>query len=165
MDTQKRRILLVEDETVMREGMRDWLMENGYDVESAETGEEALQRIRKEDFGIIVLDLKLLGIDGLQVFEKARELKSEAKGIIITAHPSPETQEKAQKLGVLDYLVKPFKIENLEKIIREVLGEPERKLTGKEYLWLELNNSSYRLCTKNYKYDSYAFTQGTYKID
>ena len=110
MDTQKRKILLVEDETVMREGMRDWLTENGYDVESAETGEEALQRIRKEDFGIIVLDLRLLGIDGLQVLEQARELKSEAKGIIITAHPSPETQAKAQKLGVLDYLVKPFQI-------------------------------------------------------
>jgi two-component system response regulator AtoC len=164
MDTQKRKILLVEDETVMREGMRDWLTENGYDVESADTGEEALQRIKKEDFGVIVLDLRLLGIDGLQVLEQAKELKSEAKGIIITAHPTPETQAKAQKLGAIDYLVKPFNIENLEKIIRNVLGEPEKKLTGKEYLWLELNNYSYRLCTRNYQYDSYAFTQGTYKI-
>ena len=165
MSVPKSKILLVEDESVLRESLRDWLTEDGYNVECVETGEEALERIKKEDFSVIVLDLRLPGIDGLHVFEHAKEIKAGTKGIIITAHPSPETQDKAQKLGVLDYLVKPFRIENLEKIIREVVGEPETKLTGKEYLWLELNNYSYRLCTKNDKYDSYAFTQGTYKID
>ena len=75
MEAKKRKILLVEDETVLREALRDWLTEDGYDVECVNSGEEALDRIKKEQFGAIVLDLRLPGIDGLQVFEQAKELK------------------------------------------------------------------------------------------
>ena len=159
MDVKKRKILIVEDEAVVRESIRDWLMEDGYDVECVETGEEALERIRKEEFGVIVLDLRLPGIDGLQVFEQAKELKSETKGIIITAYPSRETQEKAQRLGLLDYLAKPFEVENLEKIISGALGEAEEETKGKKHLWLELGAVSFRLCTHNYECGSCAFAQ------
>ena len=65
MKAKKRKILLVEDETVVREALRDWLIEDGYVVDVAEDGEEALEKIKKEEFGVIVLDLKLPGIDGL----------------------------------------------------------------------------------------------------
>jgi len=76
MKVKKRKILLVEDETVVRESLRDWLVEDGYDVDVAEDGEEALKKIKGEEFGVIVLDLNLPGIDGLQVFEEAKEIKS-----------------------------------------------------------------------------------------
>jgi len=95
MKEKKRKILLVEDETVLRESVRDWLIEDGYDIEVAEDGEEALEKIKKEKYGVIVLDLKLPGIDGLQLFEQAKELRPETKGVIITAYPSKETQQKA----------------------------------------------------------------------
>ncbi len=159
MEAKKRKILLVEDEAVVRESVRDWLMDDGYDVECAETGEEALERVKKEEFGVIVLDLRLPGIDGLQVFEHAKELKAETKGIIITAYPSKETQERAKKLGLLDYLAKPFKVEDLEKTIRGALGEAKKKVAGKEHLWLELGAVSYRLCDRDYKCGSCAFAQ------
>jgi len=161
IEGKKKKILLVEDETVLREALRDWLTEDGYDVECVESGEEALERIKKEKFGVIVLDLRLPGINGLQVFEKAKELKSEAKGIIITAYPSEETREKAKKLGLLDYLSKPFKVEDLEEIVKGALalGEIEKKRTGKEHLWLELGAVSYRLCTHDYECGSCAFAQ------
>jgi len=159
MEVKRRKILLVEDETVLRESLRDWLIDDGYDVEGVETGEEALERIKKEEFGVIVLDLRLPGIDGLQVFEHAKELKSGTKGVIITAYPSKETREKAQSLGLLDYLAKPFKVEDLEKTIRGALGEAEEKITGKEHLWLELGAVSYRLCDRNYECASCAFAQ------
>jgi DNA-binding response OmpR family regulator len=159
MEAKKRKILLVEDEAVLREALRDWLTEDGYDVECVDSGEEALERIKKEQFGAIVLDLRLPGIDGLQVFEQAKELKPEAKGIIITAYPSKETQEKAKRLGLLDYLVKPFKLEELEKLIRGALGEVEEKKLGKEHLWLELGAVSYRLCDRNYECGHCAFAQ------
>ena len=125
MDIKKGKILIVEDEAVVRESVRDWLIENGYDVECVETGEEALERIEKEGFGVIVLDLRLPGIDGLQVFEQAKKLKPETKGIMITAYPSKETQEKAQRLGLLDYLAKPFKVDELEEIIRVNMWKTE----------------------------------------
>ena len=155
----KKKVLLVEDETVLRESIRDWLVEDGYDVECVETGEEALERIKEEEFGVVVLDLRLPDIDGLQVFEHAKELKPETKGVIITAYPSQETREKAKRLGFLDYLAKPFKVEDLEKLIGAALGEAERKKVGKEHRWLELGAVSYRLCDRNYECGHCAFAQ------
>jgi len=159
MKVKKRKILLVEDETVVREALRDWLLEDGYVVECVDSGEEALNRIKKEEFGVIVLDLRLPGIDGLQVFEQAKELKSETKGIIITAYPSKETLEKAKRLGLLDYLVKPFNLEDLEKIIEGALEEVEEEKLGREHLWLELGAVSFRLCTHEYECGSCEFAQ------
>ena len=154
----KNKILLVEDEAVLRESVRDWLTEDGYDVECVESGEKALDRLKKEEFGVIVLDLRLPGIDGLQVFEHAKELKPKAKGILITAYPSQETQDKAKRLGLLDYLAKPFKVDDLEKTIKSALGEAESVKVGK-HLWLELGAVSYRLCDHEYECGSCAFAQ------
>ena len=156
---KKRKVLIVEDEAVVRESVRDWLTEDGYDVDVAENGEEALEKIKKEEFGVVVLDLKLPGIDGLQVFEHAKELKPKTKGVIITAYPSEETRAKARRLGLLDYLSKPFKVEDLEKLIIEALGETERKKIGDKHLWLELGAVSYRLCDRNYECGHCAFAQ------
>jgi DNA-binding NtrC family response regulator len=157
MTAKKQKVLLVEDETIVRESLRDWLTEDGYDVECVDTGEEALARIKQEDFGVVVLDLRLPGVDGLQVFEQAKELKPETKGVIITAYPSKETLDEARKLGLVDYLVKPFKISDLEKLIGAALGEVAKG--GKEHQWLELGAVSYRLCDRNYECGHCAFAQ------
>jgi DNA-binding NtrC family response regulator len=159
MTAKKQKVLLVEDETIVRESLRDWLVEDGYDVECVDTGEEALKRIKQEEFGVIVLDLRLPGIDGLRVFEQAKELKPETKGVIITAYPSKETLDEARKLGLVDYLVKPFKIGDLEKLIGAALGEVTKGKMGKEHQWLELGAVSYRLCDRNYECGHCAFAQ------
>jgi DNA-binding NtrC family response regulator len=159
MAAKKRKVLIVEDEAVVRDSVREWLVEDGYDVEVAENGEEALKKIKQEEYGVIVLDLKLPGIDGLQVFEQAKELKPETKGVIITAYPSQETQDRAKKLGLMDYLAKPFKVEDLEKLISQALGEVEEKKVGKKHLWLELGAVSYRLCDREYECGHCAFAQ------
>ena len=159
MAVKKNKILLVEDEAVVRESVRDWLIEDGYNVECVETGEEALERIKQEEFGVVVLDLRLPGIDGLQVYEHVKEVAPETKGIIVTAYPSKETQEKAKRLGLLDYLPKPFKVEDLEKIVSGALGELEEKKIDKKHLWLELGAVSFRLCTQDYECGSCAFAQ------
>ncbi len=159
MEVKKRKILLVEDEAIVRESLRDWLIEDGYNVDVAKDGEEALEKIKEEEFRIIVLDLKLPGIDGLQVFEEAKELKPKTRGVIITAYPSKETREKAQKLGLLDYLPKPFKVEDLEKIIGGALEELDKKKLGDEHLWLSLGAVSFRLCDRDYECGSCAFAQ------
>ncbi len=115
-------ILIVEDEAIMRESLQDWLTENGYQVATVENGEEALETITKQDFGLLILDLRLPGKDGLHVLKKARTARPELRGIIITAYPSLETAVEAMKGGAVDYLAKPIDLNQLEKLIQETLG-------------------------------------------
>jgi DNA-binding NtrC family response regulator len=159
MKVKKRKILLVEDETVLREALQEWLVGDGYAVEVAESGEEAVERIKKEEFGVIVLDLRLPGIDGLRVFEEAKDVNPEIKGVIITAYPSKETLTRAKEIGLLDYLPKPFKIEDLEKIISGALEEVDERKLKEKHVWLELGAVSFRLCTRNYECGHCAFAQ------
>jgi len=125
-------ILIVEDEAIMRESLRDWLSEEGYEVETAEEGEEALQKIGEKEFGVAVLDLRLPGRDGLEVLKKATAQNPKLKGIIITAYPSVETAVEAMKAGAVDYMVKPFNPDALEKSIQEVLGPVQVKIEPQE---------------------------------
>ena len=115
-------ILIVDDEAVMRESLRDWLTDTGYQVEMASDGEEALKTIAERDFDVVILDLKLPGKDGIEVLREAREKRPRLKGVIITAYPSVPTAVEAMKEGAVDYLTKPFDLNELEKIIRETLG-------------------------------------------
>ncbi len=115
-------ILIVEDEAIMRESIHDWLTDGGYQVETAKDGEEALHTIAKQDFDIAILDLRLPGKDGIEVLREAKEKRPQLKGIIITAYPSVQTAVEAIKEGAVDYLSKPFDLNDLEKLIRETLG-------------------------------------------
>jgi len=124
-------ILIVEDEVIMRESLRDWLSDNGYRVETASEGEEALQAIAEQDFGVAILDLRLPGKDGIEVLRQARATRPQLKGIIITAYPSIESGLAAIKAGAIDYLPKPFDLNNLELIIRETLGPVQVAFTPK----------------------------------
>jgi DNA-binding response OmpR family regulator/NAD-dependent dihydropyrimidine dehydrogenase PreA subunit len=115
-------ILLVEDETVLRESVRDWLVDVGYDVHTAEDGEQAMKTVAEQEFGLLILDLRLPGKDGLEVLKEAREKQPTVKGIIITAYPSVETAVEAVKRGAIDYLPKPFDLNYLEEVIEKSLG-------------------------------------------
>jgi len=115
-------ILVVEDETVMRESLRDWLSDGGYLVETAEHGEAALEAIGEQDFSLLILDMKLPGKNGLEVLKEARAQKPKINGIIITAYPSIETAVEAMRIGAIDYLSKPFSLDAMEELIQKTLG-------------------------------------------
>lgn len=125
-------VLIVEDETIMRESLRDWLKEEGYEVDTAESGEEALQKIGETEFGVTVLDVRLPGKDGLQVLREATAQNPKFKGVIITAYPSVETAVEAMKIGAVSYIVKPFAPDALEKAIEEVLGPVQAEVKPEE---------------------------------
>jgi len=124
-------ILIVEDEAIMRESLRDWLTDGGYQVETVEEGEEALKAITEQDFGIVILDLRLPGKDGVEVLREARAKRPQLKGIIITAYPSVQTAVEAMKEGAVDYLPKPFDLNDLEKLIRDTLGPVQVEIKPK----------------------------------
>ncbi len=124
-------ILIVEDETVMRESLREWLTDIGYDVKTAEEGEEALRTLAEQDFGMAILDLRLPGKDGLQVLREAKAQRPQLKGLIITAYPSVQTAVEALKEGAVDYLPKPLDLNELEKLVRDTLGPVQVEIRPK----------------------------------
>ncbi len=124
-------VLIVEDEAIMRESLRDWLTDSGYQVETAEEGEEALRTIAEQDFGVAILDLRLPGKDGIEVLKEARAKRPQLKGIIITAYPSVQTAVEAMKEGAIEYLPKPFDLNELEKLVRETLGPVQVEIRPK----------------------------------
>jgi NADH-quinone oxidoreductase subunit E len=115
-------ILVVEDEAIMRESLRDWLTDSGYQVETTDEEEKALKMIGEQDFSILILDLRLPGGDGIDLLRQAKERQPKIKGIIITAFPSVPTAVEAMKEGAVDYLTKPFDLNRLEESIQKTLG-------------------------------------------
>jgi DNA-binding NtrC family response regulator len=128
----KKPILIVEDETIMRESLRDWLTDGGYQVETAKDGEEGLKAIANHDFGVVLLDLKLPGKDGIEVLREAKVQRPQLKVIIITAYPSIHTAVQAMKEGAVDYLPKPFDLNDLQKLIDGTLVPAGEKPAGGE---------------------------------
>ena len=124
-------ILIVEDEAIMRESLRDWLTDSGYQVETAEDGEIALKTIDEQDFDVVILDLRLPGKDGIEVLKEAKEKRPQLRGIIITAYPSVQTAVEAMKEGAIEYLPKPFDLNELEKLIRNTLGPVQVEIRPK----------------------------------
>lgn len=116
------RILIVDDEPIVREAIHDWLVDAGYSVTTARTGEEALEIVVQQDFGLVILDVRLPGKTGIRVLEEMKEMKPDIKAIIITAYASPDMQTEATKLGAMHYLTKPIAPDQLEKLVKEALS-------------------------------------------
>jgi len=124
-------ILVVEDESIVRESLRDWLTDEGYPVETVEHGEEALKVIGEQDFSLLILDMRLPGKSGLEVLREAKAQRPKINSIIITAYPSVETVREAMKLGAVDYLTKPLSLDTLEKLIQQTLGPVQLEIKPK----------------------------------
>ncbi len=119
-------ILIVDDEPIVRESIRDWLIDAGYQVATAETGEEALRLLAEQEFSVMVLDLRLPGMTGLAVLKEVKASRPQIKTIVITAYPSVEAVAEVRRLGAIDCLIKPIAPDDLEKLIREALIKCER---------------------------------------
>jgi DNA-binding NtrC family response regulator len=119
------RVLVVDDEKAMRESLNDWLKEDGYDVGLAASGQEALDMAAKNPWDVILLDLKMPGMDGLQTLKKLKEVRTDAEVLIMTAYASIDTAVEAMKDGAFDYLVKPFDPDELEIQIKKIISHRE----------------------------------------
>ncbi len=116
-----KRVLIVDDEPIVRESIRDWLKAADYQVETAESGEEALKILENNDFGVIILDVRLPGKTGIKILREVKIVKPDIKSIIITAYPSSELADEARELGAIDYLIKPIAPDDLERLVQEAL--------------------------------------------
>jgi two-component system, NtrC family, response regulator AtoC len=114
---KKAKILVVDDEAIIRDSLRDWLNDAGHEVLTAGNSEQALEIVRKENPGIAVIDLVLPGSDGLELLKKARQMSPNIQVIIITAYASVATAITAIKQGAYDYVEKPFLPGKIELLI------------------------------------------------
>ena len=112
-----KRILVIDDEALVIESLKKLLKKKGYDVSIAKNGLEAMQRVEEGDFDLIVSDIRMPDMNGIEIIKKIREyLKRNGKGsvpeILITGYASKENLEEAKKLNVADYIYKPFNIKD-----------------------------------------------------
>jgi DNA-binding NtrC family response regulator len=115
------KILVVEDEKLIRMALREMLTQEGYRVTEAETGREALERLRQDEPDLVLLDYRLPDITGLDVLRSARTTSPEAGVILVTAHSSIDNAVEAIKLGAYDYLNKPVNRDDLLATIAKAL--------------------------------------------
>jgi DNA-binding NtrC family response regulator len=107
------KILLVDDEVVFTTNMSKLLTNRGYKVTAANSGDAAIQALEKENFDVVVLDLKMPGMDGLTTLKEIKKLGLFTETLILTGHGSIDTALEAIKLGAYDYLTKPCEIDDL----------------------------------------------------
>jgi len=127
------KILIIDDEPGIRSSLRGILEDEGFNVQAVASGEEGLALIKRENFDVILLDIWLEGLDGLEVLKKLKEEEEKAQVIMITGHGSVETAVRAIKQGAYDFLEKPL---SLEKVVVTVKNALHQKKLEEENLIL-----------------------------
>ncbi len=121
MPEDKNRVLVVDDEPGMRDFLEIMLRKDGYEVDTASDGAEAIDRIEQKMFDLAVVDIQMPIMNGIDVLQKINEKSPETTVIMITAYASHETAIEAMKLGAYDYITKPFKIDEIKLVIKKSL--------------------------------------------
>lgn len=124
---RKHKILVVDDEQLIRWSLEQNLKKQGYEVSTAASGEEALKIVREDVPDLMLLDIQLPGMNGIEVLEKVKEMGEEIIVIMVTALGVLETAVKAMRIGAYDYINKPFNLDELAIVIRKALETGELK--------------------------------------
>jgi DNA-binding NtrC family response regulator len=121
------RVLLVDDETIFTKNMSKLLKFRGYEVAAVNSGDAAIRELEQSHFDVIVLDLKMPGMDGITTLKEIMKLGLFTETLILTGHGSIDTALEAMKLGAYDYLTKPCEIDELVAKIEAAWEKKEGK--------------------------------------
>lgn len=149
MNTSKINILFVDDERDFAAMMAKVLELRGYAVETAFSGPSALKTYQSKEYDLVVSDLSMPGMDGIELIREIRRINSSQRIIIITGFPSQASQREAFKLGTINYIVKPFSINRFLEVISESLEDDEEGLLGPVRLKCEDLIQMYALGAQN----------------
>ena len=134
-------ILIVDDEESVRDSLYNWFIEDGYHVVCAEDAKKALTILESENFDIILADIKMPGMDGLEMLKRIKSLRTESIVIIMTAFATVDTAVQALKDGAFDYVTKPFDPDDLSHLIRNAAKQislaEENKILKEKVVTLE----------------------------
>jgi DNA-binding NtrC family response regulator len=130
---EKKEILVVDDEKNIRLTLTQALEPLGLPVQTAGDGNEALEKLQESNFCLILLDLKLPGLDGMEVLRRIRESWPKVPVVMMTAHGTIEYAVEAMKLGAVDFLRKPFSPAEIREIVRKVLARQDQGAPSSNY--------------------------------
>ena len=125
MTEAKQVILIVDDEEGLREGLSKLLESEGYAALSAESGEQALEILQQSHIDLVLTDMRMPGMDGIELLKKTRERHPNVGVIILTGYGQIESYIEAMNFGAIEYVSKPFKVNELKFIINKVLNNSE----------------------------------------
>ena len=131
---KKMSIMIVDDEAIVRESLFHWFKKYGHVVDTASSGFEALEKLEAYPFQLLFVDIKMPGMDGIELLEKVKEEYPDTLVIIITAYGSIESAVKAMRIGATDYLLKPFKPDQISLVMERI--SVQRKLVS-QYNYLK----------------------------
>jgi DNA-binding response OmpR family regulator len=128
------RILIVEDDEEMRSRLKDFLEDEGYESDSARNGSEALRKIKREPFDLILTDMRMPGLSGLDILPVVKRIQPEVSIIVITALGSEEGSRRFLEKGATFYLEKPIHFQKLKTLIHRLISLKEKKAgSGKSF--------------------------------
>jgi YesN/AraC family two-component response regulator len=130
MEKLKASVLVVDDEKIIHESCGRILREEGYEVETASSGHEALERLKEKHYNLVLTDIRMPGMDGIETLEKMRKKVPDITVVMFTGYSSVETARDSMKLGAFDYLPKPFTPEELLAVVKKAI-EKEMKARQK----------------------------------
>ncbi|MCZ6602106.1 MAG: sigma-54 dependent transcriptional regulator, partial [Planctomycetota bacterium] len=133
----KARILIVDDEAAIRNGLSQFLEDEGHEPTAVANGEAALERIRDEVYDLVITDLKMPGMDGLSLLEKIRKTNSLCQVAVLTGHGTIAVAVEAMKKGALEFIEKPFQLDRVRRVVRRAL-ERQRLAEGQSLMKKEL---------------------------
>ncbi len=121
MENGKKRILIIEDDEEMRSLLKDFFEEDGFEIDSVSNGSEAFRKVARESFDLIITDIRMPGLTGLDILPGIRKLQPEVSIIVITAFGSQEVHRKALDRGATAYLEKPILFNKLRTLVHEMI--------------------------------------------
>jgi DNA-binding NtrC family response regulator len=115
------RVLVVDDEAMVCVALTNWLQEENYLAKAVHDGPQAIARVREENWDIVLLDLRMPGMDGMEVLKQIREIAPQSVVIIMTAYASIPSAVQAMKDGAYDYVVKPLDVDQLARMLKRIV--------------------------------------------
>lgn len=139
---EKPRVLVVDDELGPRESLR-MILKDDYQVAVAENGNQAIDCLNQSEFDLIILDIRMPDINGIDLLKKVKEIAPATEAIMITAYASVETATEALRYGAIDYLIKPFELSSVRKVVgKGIAKRNESRSIKKKISDLQLANKS-----------------------
>ena len=126
MNGNKMRIMVLDDEPIVCKRLKPALEKQGYDVDTFTQSFEAMEQIKNTDYDIIVTDLKMKGVDGMQLLTEAKRRSPKTEVIVITGFATLETARQSFQKGVFDFIAKPFKLSEIQEVVKRA----EAKIKG-----------------------------------
>lgn len=117
-------VLVIDDELLIRDLLYDFFLEKGYKVAVADCGPAALEKLGRQTFSALLVDLKMPAMDGLEFIREVRQRKITTPVVIITGYPSLDTALEALRQRVFDYIIKPFNVNQLLAVVRRASEAP-----------------------------------------